>query len=862
MVASFAVIKSSSYYTRSASAYYVVGDGTGAGVWLRGHKALGIIAGTPVTAIDFDRACAGLNATGKSLIKSGARSRMLGVDITLSSPKAFSTYLPCADFPTRKSLLEAETEVLESIARLIETEIPLSRRGHGGNRREQAKFVAAVFTHSEARPERHADGVVFADPQRHHHLCVPSIAQREDGTWGGIDSLALRNWKKALGAVFRLQLASALQARGFVIEHADDEWKWSIVGVPEPVTKYFSARRAALEEELANAGVTSREAPALAAAINATERRAKQDLSLEQLTVQWHAAIRRLGYEPEQIAAAALEAGKQLEHEPLDPPRFDCKDRLAKVPQTLCEHQATFSRRELIEASANALVGTGAGLDDVLAGADGLVSEGRILVRTETRDGPIYTTPEMLAAEKALVALAQRNAAAHVVGPNREIQDQLLSGSSLNTEQQVVVRAATSGKRLNLVQGGAGTGKSTTLKAIARAWQMAGYEVVGAAVAWQAAGTLGTDLGIKARAIDSWLKAIETGNRPFTDKTCLLVEEAGLQSTRQTLRLLASVDQAGPGTVVVMVGDENQLLPIGAGHAMRLIRESIGATRIETVVRQHEAWARQAPKDFARGKAQTALDAFKQRDRIQMHDGPRATVEALADRWDQENQINPAKDFLVTAKTNAEVRALCAAVRSRLRDRGALAGPEIIIEAADSSGNRNSLRLAIGDEIQFLRRNDELGVVNGSTAKIVSITQDIEGAVRIEAVQGRQRITFAPRDIADNKGRARLAHGYGVTLFKAQGRTVDDALVLMSTRFDRRDAYIASSRARERTEFFLDTRTLDREMGTDFISETGENLETARLNYLAERLSRQNVKTLALDYLQKHDRTTELNHEF
>lgn len=864
MVASFATISSSAYYTRQAQALSYYADKDATGFWLRGHETLGIVAGAPVTAIDFDRVCAGLDASGKTLIKPGARPRMLSVDITLSSPKAFSAYLPCADSGTRQSLIEAEAEVLESMARLIEAEIPLSRRGHGGNRREQAKFTAAVFTHNEARPERHADGVVFADPQRHHHLCIPSIAQREDGTWGGIDSVALRSWKKALGAVFRLELASALQARGFVIEHADDEWKWSIGGVPKAVTTYFSARRAALEEELADAGLTSGEAPALAASINATERRAKQDLSLEQLTSQWHAAIRRLGYEPEQITAAALEAGKGLEHEPTDLARFG-KDRLAKVPQAFCERQATFSRRELIESAANALVGTGAGLDDVIAGADSLISEGRVLVRAETRDGPIYTTPEMLAAEKALVALVRRNATADVIGPSREIEDQLLSGTSLNAEQHAVVRAATSGKRTVLVQGSAGTGKSTTLKTITQAWQMAGYDVVGAAVAWQAAHTLGTDLGIKARAIDSWLKTLETGQRPFTDKTCLLVEEAGLQSTHQTLRLLEAVDRAGPGTVVVMVGDENQLLPIGAGHAMRLIRESIGATRIETVVRQHEAWARQAPKDFVRGKARKALDEFAQRDRIHMHDGSRATVEALADRWDHESQIDPARDVLVTAKTNAEVRALSAAIRNRLRDRGALAGPDIIIEAADASGNRNSLRLAIGDDIRFLRRNDDLGVVNGSKAKIVSIGQDIAGAVRIEAERDGERITFAPADVADSKGRARLAHGYAVTLFQAQGQTVDRALVLMSARFDRHDAYVSSSRGRERTDFFLDTRSLDREIEPDaaITSET-ERVE-GRMAYLASRLARQSVKTNALDFIPEQDlspsRQKEFSHE-
>ncbi|MBE7734510.1 AAA family ATPase [Devosia faecipullorum] len=349
------------------------------------------------------------------------------------------------------------------------------------------------------------------------------------------------------------------------------------------------------------------------------------------------------------------------------------------------------------------------------------------------------------------------------------------------------------------------------------------------------------------------------GNTPFVDKTCLIVEEAGLQSTLQTLKLLEAVDSTGG--VVLMVGDENQLTPIGAGHAMRLIRQTIGATRIETVVRQHEAWARQAPKDFARGKAQKALDAFADHRRIEMRDGPRATVEALAARWDQTTRADPTKDILVTAKTNAEVRALSAAIRTRLRERGVPTGPDIAIEAVDSSGNRYSLRLAVGDRIRFLRRNDELAVTNGSHAQIVSINRDKTGAIAIQVERDGQHVLFTPEDVADNKGRARLAHGYATTLFQAQGLTVDHALVLLSARFDRHDAYVASSRARERSELFLDTRTLDREIETSFISETSESLEKVRLSYLAQRLSRQNVKTLALDYLQKRERTKELNHE-
>lgn len=860
MVATFSVIKSSSYYTRQAAAaaldYYAADDS--AGIWLRGHDDLGITAGQIVVADDFDRICAGLDFNGKPLTKAGGGPRMLGIDMILSAPKGFSVKFACSHGVLRQLFADIEQEALEDVVRLVEQEISLARRGQNGSRREQARFVAAAFTHSEARPERHADGFVFADPQRHHHVCIPNIAEREDGTWGGIDSVALRSWKKALGAVFRLRLATGLQAHGFTIEHADDEWKWSIAGVPETLTKYFSARRATLEEELAEAGLTSGQAPALAAAINATDRRTKQDLGMNQLTEQWHAAVRRLGFTPEQIA---LE-GWQVEQASADfkETRKEC---LATVPQKLTEHQATFPRRQLIEVCANTLVGTGATLEDVIAGADDLVARNSVLERAETRDGPVYSTPQMLAAERALVNLVRRNAQARVVGPDRSARDDMLAISGLNAEQQDVVRAATSGARFVLVQGGAGTGKSTTLKTVAETWQTAGYQVKGAAVAWRAANILGADLGVQSRAIDAWCKSIAMGNQPFEERTCLIVEEAGLQSTLQTLHLLEAVDRTGG--VVVMVGDEDQLVPIGAGHAMRLMRETIGATRIHTVVRQREAWARRAPKDFARGKAQKALTTFSEHNQISFQDGPRATVEAVADRWNDATRTAPTSNVLVTAKTNAEVRALSAAIRTRLRGRNALTGPDFQIEAADASGNRHKLHLAIGDQVRFLRRHEGLDVVNGTEARIVAIADDQTGIIRIVAEIDGKRITFSPSDIADTNGRARLAHAYAATLFQSQGLTVDHTLVLLSARFDRHDAYVASSRARESTQFFLDTRTLDREIEQDHPLAADANRNDARMAYLASHLSRQSVKTNALDYMTENElvlaRQKELSNE-
>ena len=149
-------------------------------------------------------------------------------------------------------------------------------------------------------------------------------------------------------------------------------------------------------------------------------------------------------------------------------------------------------------------------------------------------------------------------------------------------------------------------------------------------------------------------------------------------------------------------------------------------------------------------------------------------------------------------------------------------------------------------------------MINGTEAHITSIEA---GDVRINAKIADREVSFRPGDLTDKHGRARLAHAYASTLFQAQGLTVEHGLVLLSSRFDRHDAYVASSRSRGATEFFVDVKSLDREREQNAPNAAAENVEDARLAYLAARLSRLSVKTNALDYAPAEERAALLRHE-
>lgn len=103
---------------------------------------------------------------------------------------------------------------------------------------------------------------------------------------------------------------------------------------------------------------------------------------------------------------------------------------------------------------------------------------------------------------------------------------------------------ATGPNAIVVISGAPGSGKITTLAPIVEAWQAAGHRVIGTATAWRVARALQQDLNIEARATASWVERLKTGKRFLDEKSVLIVDEAGLLSSRETLALLSEVERA------------------------------------------------------------------------------------------------------------------------------------------------------------------------------------------------------------------------------------------------------------------------------------------------------------------------------
>ncbi len=86
---------------------------------------------------------------------------------------------------------------------------------------------------------------------------------------------------------------------------------------------------------------------------------------------------------------------------------------------------------------------------------------------------------------------------------------------------------------LDIIQGRAGAGKSTSMQAMRLAYQSQGFTVRGATVARQAAQQLEKDTGIESTTLASLLNELSKGNSQAKFKdTVILLDEAGQLAPR------------------------------------------------------------------------------------------------------------------------------------------------------------------------------------------------------------------------------------------------------------------------------------------------------------------------------------------
>jgi ATP-dependent exoDNAse (exonuclease V) alpha subunit len=88
----------------------------------------------------------------------------------------------------------------------------------------------------------------------------------------------------------------------------------------------------------------------------------------------------------------------------------------------------------------------------------------------------------------------------------------------------------------------------------------------------------------------------------------LAVDEAAMLTSRETGEVLAEARRAG--AKVILSGDDRQLASIERGRLFTELRKAHGAAEITEVTRQKVDWQRDAARDLAEGRFDSAVVAY------------------------------------------------------------------------------------------------------------------------------------------------------------------------------------------------------------------------------------------------------------
>jgi conjugative relaxase-like TrwC/TraI family protein len=806
---------------------------------------LGLLRDQGVTREELSALMHGVSPRdGHELRRAGGNgSRVAGIDMTFSAPKSVSA-LWAVSSPYERARIEAahSKAVAGAIAR-TEREVELVRtRSDGKLRWEKASsLLAAEFVHTSSRLTRDQESGGVPDPQLHSHVVVLG-AERADGRFAAVDSRELFRAARANGAWYRAELAQGLGELGLRIESATgrDGRYFEIAGIPQKLSERWSMRGAEIERAARAFRTRYGRDPRAGelGSLTVGTRGTKAQLKAAEVDRAWKAVGEEHGLSREQ----AERLYSMREREPFSRERFG-----QALLGELTKSSAMVSERDM-RARAYELVAGQAHPHEADATIDALTRSGELIALQGNR----WTTRELrelelrtgkLAASRSNEAAAPvrdsslRQARLHV---QREIRGQL------SAEQREAVKTITGPGGVSVLVGQAGTGKGVVIAAAAGAWQREGHQVIGTAVAGATAERLGADANLeRSITTDALLARVQSGSVRLDAKTIVVMDEAGMADTKRLAELMEVTARAE--SKLVLVGDHAQLSAIGAGGMFAELQGKVPTAEVSEVHRARHVWEREAWQQVRAGEAHRALASYHAHGRLHIADTRAQAAERMVGAWDRARQEHPEERLvMLTDASNAELDRINALAQERRAQGGELGARSV--ELPD-----RPYGLSAGDEIIFtaaLYQPGQPRVENGTLGSVIEVSGDDRVSIQTKGAQQRE-----VKLDAEKLGGLRLA--YAQHLYKAQGRTVDRSFVLTGGwQTDRERAYVALTRAQERTDVFLSREDLGEQgMDTGAIERLGEVMAESRAQEASvAALGREEPRQLTPDTVAHWDR--------
>lgn len=778
--------QASTYYDKDG--YYARLDGA-ADHW-QGKLKSELALPDNVNKADFDRLVA-------------ERRERAGFDLTFSAPKSVSIAM-CLSPVARQDMLAAHNAAVQQALAEIEARAIGARVTQNGKTEhtKTGNMICGKFNHYVSRNQ---------DPQLHTHAVVINKTQYQGKTYA-IDNPDLYRGMLLYGQIYRNSLAAELMSRGYEVVTTDPQKGFfELKGIDPAALERFSTRRAEIVQKLKEWGTGNAKAAEKATLLT---RHAKQSRDLNTLMQSWRATVEDIGG----VALAKSPA-------PIKPPPEAHQAALQQAADRLLARNFAVPERDLRRAVLASGVGVGMSEAEYTAALSSAANSKTIIGLGSRKDGKdtevYYTTTKNLQVEREIFAMvaAGKGTAPGIDRTTAEKSlDQALARESapLSSQQrQAVLHIATAADQHVAVQGLAGTGKTHMLKYARQVLESQGYTVKGACFTGKAADGLQQNAKIPSSTIHSFLNKLEReaghaapaagedmqvrtawdlqGLKPANKPEAWIVDEASMVDNNTMHHLLQAAQVKG--AKVVLVGDRQQLLPVGMGNSFSVLTETgkISTVQLEEIRRQKDVNLLQAVRESVKGDLYKAIELVANDTREIARRGDR--LKAIVADYTALPPEQQRGTVILTA-ANKDRRELNAAIRTELKKRGLLqGGAEFAAETPQGRSERREF--CVHDKIIFLRNDNRLGVKNGMTGVVTKI----DGHALTVDIGGKEIAV-------DTRQYKKIDHGYAMTTHKAQGITVDRVLIHLDSRqrlLNSRNAfYVDISRARHEVKIYAD----------------------------------------------------------
>ncbi|PUA81099.1 AAA family ATPase [Nocardioides currus] len=714
------------------------------------------------------------------------------VEVTVNGPKTWS--LAAALHPEISAALDAAQdraagEIVGWVAQHATTRV--------GPRDRQVqvpveRIEAAVIRHYTSRA---------GDPHRHLHLQINARVWAS-GAWRGLHSVGIRDSIEAINGIGHAAVATDPEFRAVLAQHGYSLNNES--GEIQQLAPYvgaFSARTAQIRRNVDRYEAQWRgEHPGEEPGVRLREAwdrrawaRARPDKIVPrdgaELVARWNAELRDLGYRDPDTPVL------------LDPIRVGWVDRDGAAEWVISQLGAKRSAWNAADIRGHV---------EVLVAQEGLVAEHTarielteditaraldqcipLLLRPEVPEHiRAYTSPQVLEVEAEIIQRMARRA-------DRPARPVRLAGRGLvriDPTQAAVIGPLAGEGQLVVVEGAAGAGKTTALRATQALLASRGHRLVVVTPTLKAAEVAAAETGADGHSAawlihqhgwrwDSeghWIRrpdSTPTSGARLRPGDLLLVDEAGMLDQDTARALLTIADETGAR--VALMGDRHQLPAVGHGgvldHAITWAHPS-AIVSMDSVHRFTDPdYAALSLRMRTGDYPADVFDELRRRGLIVIHPREVERTAALAETG--------ATGALVIADTRDQVADLNAAIREH-QPVGDTADDHVVT-------TERGERIGLGDRVATRRNDPNLQVANRQTWTVTCIGDD--GSL---VLHGNRHGHGRDREIPAEYATRFVELAYATTAHGAQGDTVDQAHVAISDTTGAAAAYVAMTRGR------------------------------------------------------------------